>query len=69
MTATVFRPLGDLRGPVVQNVIQLGHTKVARLDADPDAPENGVLTVSVIGLDADGAQIVIDGAASTGGML
>jgi len=67
VTATVFRPLGDRRGPAVQNVIQLGRTKVARLDADPDAPENGVLTVGVIGLDAGGAELVVDGAARTGG--
>jgi hypothetical protein len=59
--ATVFRPQQDRIGPAVQDVVLLGRTKVARLDADPEAPENGTLAVAMIGLDADGAEIVIDG--------
>jgi Protein of unknown function (DUF3892) len=51
VTATVFRPLGDTSGPPVRDVIQLGRTKVARLDADPDFPEHGTLEVRMAGLD------------------
>jgi hypothetical protein len=66
--ATAFRPQQNHTGPAVQDVVLLGRTKVARLDADPDAPDNGTLEVAMIGLDADGAEIVIDGdlAASAG---
>jgi hypothetical protein len=49
--ATVFRPLGDTSGNPVRDVIALGRTKVARLDADPDFPEHGTLGVNVVGLD------------------
>lgn len=48
--ASVFRPLGDTRGAAVRDVILLGRTKVARLDADPDFPEHGTLEVLVEGL-------------------
>lgn len=61
VTATRFGPSGDRAGPAVQDVVTLGRTKVARLDDDPDAPENGTLSVAVIGLDASGDEIVIDG--------
>ena len=53
VTATVFRPLGDTTGPAVRDIILLGRTKVARLDADPDFPEHGTLEVRVVGLDFD----------------
>ncbi len=49
--ATIFRPLGDTTGPAVRDIILLGRTKVARLDADPDFPEHGTLEVLVAGLD------------------
>ena len=49
--ATIFRPVGDRTVPDVRAVILLGRTKVARLDADPDFPENGILEVNVVGLD------------------
>ena len=45
--ATIFRPLGDTTGPAVRDIILLGRTKVARLDADPDFPEHGTLEVLV----------------------
>jgi Protein of unknown function (DUF3892) len=51
--ATVFRPLGTTTGPAVEDVIELGRTKVARLDADPDFREHGTLVVRVVGLDVD----------------
>jgi hypothetical protein len=51
VTATVFRPLGDTIGAAVRDIIVLGRTKVARLDADPDFPEHGTLEVNVVGLD------------------
>lgn len=60
--ATRFRPLGDATGPEVRDVITLGSTNVARLDADPDFPENGTLLVRAIGLDGDPAVLAIDGA-------
>jgi hypothetical protein len=56
VTATVFRPLGDTIGPVVRDLIVLGRTKVARLDADPDFPEHGTLEVNVVGLDVERAR-------------
>lgn len=52
----VFRPLGDTTGPEVRDVIVLGRTKVARLDADPDFPEHGTLEVRVVGLDVKSAR-------------
>ncbi|SHN13533.1 baseplate J/gp47 family protein [Cryptosporangium aurantiacum] len=64
--ATTFRRLADRTGPAVLNVIGLGLTKVARLDADPDLPENGTLEVRVVGLDADGTAFVIDENAGVG---
>jgi len=51
VTPSIFRPLGDATGPAVRHVILLGRTKVARLDADPDYPENGTLEVRVVGHD------------------
>lgn len=56
VTATIFRPLGDTTGPAVRDIILLGRTKVARLDADPDFPENGTLEVRVVGLDFERAR-------------
>jgi len=55
VTATIFRPLGDTTGADVRDIILLGRTKVARLEADPDFPEHGTLEVRMIGLDAVGA--------------
>ena len=52
--ATIFRQLGDTTGPAVRDIILLGRTKVARLDADPDFPEHGTLEVLVVGLDFAG---------------
>jgi hypothetical protein len=49
--AETFRPLGDTTGPPVRDVIPLGRTNVARLDADPDFPEHGTLEVRMVGLD------------------
>jgi hypothetical protein len=49
--ATLFRPLGDSAGPPVRDIISLGRTNVARLDADPDFPEHGTLAVRMVGLD------------------
>ena len=59
--ATAFRPLGDLGAAAVLDVIALGRTKVARLDADPDFPEHGTLEVRVVGLDAAPASLQVDG--------
>jgi Protein of unknown function (DUF3892) len=56
VTAALFRPLGDTIGADVRDVILLGRTKVARLDADPDYPENGTLEVRVVGLDIGGSR-------------
>jgi hypothetical protein len=48
----------------VEDRIDLGATEVARLDADEDFPENGELTLEVVGLDlVDEAGFVIDTAA------
>ncbi|MGH2942544.1 MAG: hypothetical protein ACRDLN_07215 [Solirubrobacteraceae bacterium] len=58
---TAFRPLGELAGEAVRDVIALGRTKVARLDADPDYPEHGTLEVRVVGLDDDASSLRIDG--------
>lgn len=58
--ATMFRPREDASGALIHDVITLGRTKVARLDADPDFPENGTLTVSVAGLDAPSSVLVVD---------
>jgi hypothetical protein len=52
--AAIFRPLGDTSGPPVRDIILLGRTKVARLDADPDFPEHGTLEVRMVGLDFAG---------------
>ena len=44
--------------------IELSSVEVARLDADEDFPENGVLSVSVVGLDLPAeieAEFAIDG--------
>lgn len=60
--ATRFRPLGDRTAVEVRDVIALGSTNVARLDADPDFPENGTLLVRAIGLDGDASALQIDGA-------
>lgn len=62
-----FAPHGDLRGPEVRDVISLGRTAVARLDADPDYPEHGTLDVLAIGLDADAVPLLVDSGAGTGG--
>ncbi|MDX6514055.1 MAG: hypothetical protein QOE36_3559, partial [Gaiellaceae bacterium] len=51
VTAAAFRPLGDATGPAVRDIIVLGRTKVARLDADTDFPEHGTLEVRVVGLE------------------
>jgi hypothetical protein len=59
--ATVFRPLGNPAGIAVRDIIVLGRTNVARLDADPDFPEHGTLEVRMIGLDGDASTFVIDG--------
>ena len=56
VTAAVFRPLGDTTGPAVRDIILLGRTKVARLDADADFPEHGTLEVRVVGLDQAGSR-------------
>jgi hypothetical protein len=58
--ATRFAPLGDTHGPDVLDVIALGRTAVARLDADPDYPEHGTLDVLAIGLDTDAVPLVVD---------
>lgn len=58
--ATRFAPLGDTHGPDVRDVIALGGTAVARLDADPDYPEHGTLDVLAIGLDTDAVPLVVD---------
>jgi hypothetical protein len=55
VSAALFRPLGDTSGPLVRDIILLGRTKVARLDADPDFPELGTLEVRVVGLDGTGS--------------
>ncbi|HEY5880204.1 MAG TPA: hypothetical protein VIU11_14940 [Nakamurella sp.] len=60
VTALAFRPLGARIGPAVRDIILLGRTKVARLDADPDFPEHGTLAVRVIGLDGDASVLDID---------
>ena len=58
--ATLFRILNDTAGDDVRDVIGLGRTKVARLDADPDFPEHGKLEVRVAGLDADASALLVD---------
>ncbi len=62
--ASVFRPLGDTNGPAVRDVIALGRTKVARLDADPDLPEHGRLRVLVSGVDDEAAELTVGGSAA-----
>jgi len=57
--AVTFRPLGDTVGPQVRDIIVLGRTKVARLDADQDFPEHGTLTVRVAGFDVTAEQPTI----------
>jgi len=57
--ATRFLPLGSA-GPLVLDAIALGRTNVARLDADADFPEHGVLSVLAIGLDAEAVPLVRD---------
>jgi hypothetical protein len=50
----------------VEDRLDLGPTEVARLDADDDFPENGVLTLQVVGLDlVDEAGFAIDIAGAT----
>jgi len=61
VTPVVFRALNDATGPAVRDVIRLGGTKVARLDADPSYPEHGTLEVRVIGLDGDASLLAVDG--------
>ena len=63
--ATAFRPLGDRTAPPVLDVIALGRTKVARLDADPDFPEHGTLEVRVVGLDGDASSLLVDEAVAS----
>ena len=58
--AVHFAPLGDTAGPAVRDVITLGRTAVARLDADPDYPEHGTLEVLVLGLDTDTVPFLVD---------
>ena len=58
--ALQFAPLGTAGGLAVQDVITLGGASVARLDADPDFPENGRLEVLAIGLDAETVPLVVD---------
>jgi len=58
--AVAFRPLQEPTGPRSRAVIRLGRTQVARLDDDPDFPENGVLEVKVVGLDGDPAALLVD---------
>jgi len=55
--ATRFATLGDTD---VRDVIALGRTAVARLDADPNYPEHGTLDVLAIGLDNDAVPLVVD---------
>jgi hypothetical protein len=55
-----FAPLGDTSGPAVRDVITLGRSAVARMDADPDFPEHGTLEVLALGLDADVEPFVVD---------
>ncbi|MGF1648495.1 MAG: hypothetical protein ACFCVF_16475 [Kineosporiaceae bacterium] len=64
--ADVFRPLGEGSGPAVRPVITLGTTAVARLDADPDHPENGRLEVRVVGLDAHAVPFLADAPGDAG---
>ncbi len=64
--ATIFRPLGDEADPPTRPVIRFGITQVPRLDADPDVPENGLLTVNMLGLDAEPDLFLIDQPAATG---
>jgi hypothetical protein len=54
--AAIFRPLQDRGDPQVRDVIRLGGTRVARLDADADFPEDGILVVRVVGLDNEAAR-------------
>ncbi|MBK8258014.1 MAG: baseplate J/gp47 family protein [Polyangiaceae bacterium] len=49
--ALVFRKMFVPGSPTVANRILLGPTEVLRLDADDDRPENGRLSVKVVGLD------------------
>jgi hypothetical protein len=64
LKATRFRALGDSVGPPVRDVIALGGTKVARLDADPDLPEHGRLRVLMSGGDPDAEPLSVDGMAT-----
>ncbi|GAA1552978.1 hypothetical protein GCM10009789_03150 [Kribbella sancticallisti] len=58
--ATRFAPLGDVAGPAVRDVIALGRSAVARMDADPEVPENGSLEVLALGLDVDAEPFLVD---------
>ncbi|HWM92963.1 MAG TPA: hypothetical protein VN493_19525 [Thermoanaerobaculia bacterium] len=60
--ATLFRRLRLATDPPVLDRIELGLTEVARLDADENFPEHGVLRVRTAGLDAiDPAIYQLDG--------
>lgn len=57
-----FRRLESQDGPEVLHRLPLEATEVARLDADENFPENGVLAIAVVGLDeVDGSEYLIDG--------
>jgi uncharacterized phage protein gp47/JayE len=63
---TGFRPLGDKAGSPVRPVIRFGVTQVPRLDDVLDFPENGKLTVQILGLDAEPGAFKIDKPAAMG---
>ena len=65
--ATRFGPLTDTAGPPVREEVVLGRTAVARLDADPDYPENGTLEVLAHGLDVDTEPLLVDTGTAAGG--
>ncbi len=65
-----FRRLEAVDGPEVTDRIALEATEVARLDADENFPENGVLEIAVVGLDeVDESEYQIDGPLPAGGAV
>lgn len=62
--AVTFRKRTQAAGDEVTPILSFGVTEVPRLDADPDYPEHGELSVRVVGLDADEADFLVGRSAS-----
>lgn len=62
--AVTFRKRVDVNGASVTPILRFGVTEVPRMDADPDYPEHGSLSVRVVGLDADESDFLVARSAS-----